>query len=73
VQLARQAAGLEVTDRIELTFDGDASLLSAATAHESYIAGETLAVAVGYESLDGEGLDPVTIDGRELWLSVSLA
>ena len=72
VQLARQAAGLEVTDRIELTFDGDAALLSAATAHESYIAGETLAVAVGYEPLDDD-LEPVTIDERRLWIGVALA
>ena len=73
VQLARQEAGLDVTDRIVLTLDGDADLLAAARAHEHYIAGETLAVEVGYESLDGEGLEPVTIDGRELRVARALA
>ena len=43
VQAARRDAGLEITDRIALTLDGDAALLDAARAHEGYIAGETLA------------------------------
>jgi isoleucyl-tRNA synthetase len=72
VQLARQEAGLEVTDRIVLTLDGDDSLLGAARTHEPYIAGETLAVQVGYESLDGQ-LTPVSVDGRELRVAVSIA
>ena len=72
VQLARQEAGLEVTDRILLTLDGDEQLLAAARAHESYIAGETLAVQVSYASLDGE-LAPVSIDARELRIAAALA
>ena len=71
IQLARQQAGLEVTDRIVLTLDGDAELLAAAKAHEGYIAGETLAVEVAYEALDDD-LEPVTIDGRQLWIGVAL-
>ena len=46
IQNARQAAGLEISDRILLTLDGDAELLAAARAHQEYIAGETLATAV---------------------------
>jgi isoleucyl-tRNA synthetase len=72
VQLARQEAGLEVTDRIVLTLDGDGDLAAAARAHQEYIAGETLAVEVGYEPLDDD-LEPVTIDGRQLWIGVALA
>ena len=72
VQLARQDAGLEVTDRILLTLDGDAELLAAARAHDAYIAGETLATRISYEPLDGE-LPPVGIDGRELRVGVALA
>ena len=53
VQNARQAAGLEVSDRILLTLDGDRELLDAARTHQDYIAGETLAIQVAYESLDG--------------------
>jgi isoleucyl-tRNA synthetase len=71
VQNARQAAGLEVTDRIVLTLDGDEDLIGAARAHERYIAGEVLAVAVAYESLDG--VAPVTIDGRHLKVGVAMA
>jgi isoleucyl-tRNA synthetase len=55
-----------------LTLDGDNELVAAAKAHEAYIAGETLAVEVGYESLDDD-LEPVKIDGRQLWIGVALA
>ncbi len=70
VQNARQAAGLQVTDRILLTFDGDAELLGAAPTHEAYIAAETLATQVSYEPLD---VEPVTIDGRPLRIGVALS
>ena len=71
VQLARQEARLEVSDRIALTLDGDPELIAAARAHQEYVAGETLAVEVGYEPLDDD-LEPVTIDGRQLWIGVAL-
>jgi isoleucyl-tRNA synthetase len=54
VQTARQQAGLEITDRIALTLDGDDGLIGAARTHERYIAGETLAVRVSYESSPDE-------------------
>ncbi len=38
IQIARQDAGLEITDRILLTLDGDPVLLDAARAHQEYIA-----------------------------------
>ncbi len=71
VQHARQAAGLEVSDRIVLTLDGDQELLHAARTHQAYLAGETLATKVGYESLNG--VAPVMIDGRPLKIGVALA
>jgi isoleucyl-tRNA synthetase len=56
VQMARQQAGLDVTDRIALTLDGDDTLLEAARSYQEYIAGETLATTVSYESQpDGSG------------------
>jgi isoleucyl-tRNA synthetase len=70
VQSARQMAGLDVSDRILLTLDGDPELLTAARAHQAYIARETLAIGVGYESLDGA--EPVSIDGRPLKIGVAL-
>jgi len=71
VQNARQAAGLEVSDRIVLTLDGDQELLGAIRAYETYVAGETLATQVSYESLDGA--EPVIIDDRPLKIGVALA
>ena len=38
VQAARRDAGLEITDRIALTLDGDDALIDAARTRESYIA-----------------------------------
>jgi isoleucyl-tRNA synthetase len=70
VQNARQAASLEVSDRILLTLDGDPELLDAARAHEAYIANETLATQVSYEPFDAE---PVTVDDRPLRIGVALA
>jgi isoleucyl-tRNA synthetase len=63
VQNARKEAGLEITDRIELTLGGDAELVEAAREHESYLAGEVLATSVSY---DGDEGAVATIDGREL-------
>ena len=71
VQAARRAAGLEVTDRIALTLDGDPELLRAALAHETWVARETLAVQIGCEPLACS--EPVTIDGRKLRVGVALA
>ncbi|HWK16531.1 MAG TPA: isoleucine--tRNA ligase [Solirubrobacteraceae bacterium] len=71
VQAARRDGGLEVTDRIALTLDGHPSLLAAAREHEPYIAGETLAVSVGYTALNG--IEPATMDGLELRVQVARA
>ncbi len=71
VQATRRDAGLEVSDRIVLTLDGDEELVGAARAHQDYIAGETLATQVSYESLNGAA--PVEIDGRELRVGIALA
>ena len=68
MQNARKAAGLEVEDRIVLTLGGDGALLEAAREHESYIAGETLAVEVSYDG-NGRG-EPATIDGLELRIAL---
>jgi isoleucyl-tRNA synthetase len=71
VQNARRDGGLDISDRITLTLDGDDELLGAARAHEPYITGETLATTVVYESLNG--VVPVAIDGRELKIAVAVA
>ena len=71
VQNARQAAGLEVSDRILLTLDGDPELLKAVREHEAYVAGETLATEVAYENHDGA--EPVSVDDRPLKIGLALA
>ena len=53
VQNARKAAGLDISDRIELALGGDDELLAAAREHEPYIAGEVLATSVAYDATDG--------------------
>jgi len=70
VQNARKAAGLEITDRIDLTLSGDPDLLDAAQAHQDYLAGEVLATSVSYDGYDGTA---ATIDGRALKIGVSRA
>jgi isoleucyl-tRNA synthetase len=71
VQSARKAAGLAVEDRIRLVLGGDDELVGAARAHEGYVAGEVLAVEVGYDGAhDGA---PATIEGRELRIAVARA
>ncbi len=71
IQNARKEAGLEVSDRIELSLGGDEELLAAARAHEAYVGGETLAVSVSY-SVDGDA-ERATVDGRELLIGLSRA
>ena len=68
VQLARREAGLDISDRIVLTLDGDDELLDAARVHEAYLSDEVLAVAVHYGA-NGDGR-VASIEGRELQIAV---
>ncbi|HEX6754005.1 MAG TPA: isoleucine--tRNA ligase [Solirubrobacterales bacterium] len=68
VQNARKAAGLDISDRIELSLGGDDDLIAAARAHEPYIAGEVLATSVAYDAAETA---PVRVDGRDLKISVT--
>ena len=82
VQNARREAGLEVTDRIELTLGGDEELLEAAREHEAYVAGETLATSISYdggppgraapEEGGGRAVD-AAIEGRGLRIALARA
>lgn len=55
IQRLRKDAGLEITDRIELWVDGDASVRAAAERHLEFIAGEVLAVSVATGGHAGDG------------------
>jgi isoleucyl-tRNA synthetase len=67
VQAARRAAGVGVTDRIELKLGGAPILLDAARTHQSYLADETLATAVVYDGDAGEAVD---VEGLPLAVEV---
>jgi isoleucyl-tRNA synthetase len=69
VQIARKDAGLEITDRIELTLGGDADLLEAARTHQDYVAGEVLATSVSYD--EGGNGSTTSVDGRDLSISLT--
>jgi isoleucyl-tRNA synthetase len=55
-----------------LTVDGDERLVGAVRAHEDYVAGETLAVKVSYEELDGDA-QTLVVDGAGLRIGVAVA
>ena len=69
VQIARKDAGLEITDRIDLSLSGDADLLAAAQAHQDYLANEVLATSVSYDGIANGAA--AKIDGRDLKIGVS--
>jgi isoleucyl-tRNA synthetase len=48
IQQARRSAGLDVSDRIELRFEGDEDLAAVLEAFGDLIRGETLAVSVDF-------------------------
>jgi isoleucyl-tRNA synthetase len=83
VQNARKEAGLEVTDRIELSLGGDGDLVAAAREHEDYVSGEVLATTVGYEAASPPETAPAAdakrssrravVDGRELRIALTRA
>jgi isoleucyl-tRNA synthetase len=71
VQNTRKEAGLEITDRIELTLGGDEELLAAAREHQEYLGGETLAETIAYEA---DRPDARTrIEGLELAIGIRRA
>jgi isoleucyl-tRNA synthetase len=70
VQNARKAAGLEISDRIELSLGGDDELIAAAREHQPYIAGEVLATSVAYDAAE---VAAVRVDGRDLQITVARA
>jgi isoleucyl-tRNA synthetase len=65
VQQARKQAGLDVTDRVELTVDAPEEVVTAAREHEEFIAGEVLARSIDYVPLPKAHLGTVG-DGVEV-------
>jgi isoleucyl-tRNA synthetase len=70
VQNARKAAGLDISDRIELSLGGDDELLAAAREHETYIGGEVLATSVAFDATEGTSAE---LDGRKIQIALTRA
>jgi hypothetical protein len=72
IQRHRKDLALNVADRIEVRYAGDAELLRAAREHGDYISSETLAVSFEADPDLGDGAE-VTIDERPFRFAVTLA
>lgn len=69
VQQSRRESGLEVSDRIRLTWATSSEELAAAISrHSDYIESETLSVSA--ERVTGPTGSSSTVDGIEVWISV---
>ena len=55
IQSARREAGLDISDRILLTVDGDEAVTAAVAAHRDLVAGEVLAVGLEVPAAPAEG------------------
>jgi isoleucyl-tRNA synthetase len=77
IQRLRKDAGLEITDRIGLAIAGPDAIRRAARAHEAFIAGETLALALTIaEAVEDRGFPhvrEVDIDGTPATIGLRLA
>ena len=72
VQAQRRSAGLEVSDRIALTWAADSIELAAAVAeHTDWIAGEVLATRL-IRGAPGSG-EQTDVEGHALWVQVQRA
>jgi isoleucyl-tRNA synthetase len=74
IQDARKAAGLDVSDRIELGVSATGDVAASFDAFRDYVVGETLAVHGADAPLDGEGFrQEVEIDGQTVGISLRKA
>jgi isoleucyl-tRNA synthetase len=72
IQEARKAAGLEISDRIQLGVEAGPVVSDALTVHRDGVAGETLAVDVIHGEVEGPAVD-TSIDGEPVRISVRRA
>ncbi|MFC0675565.1 isoleucine--tRNA ligase [Brachybacterium hainanense] len=73
IQAARREAGLDVSDRIRLTVDGDPSVVAAVAAHRELVAAEVLALEVAVPAAPAEGAHAATekVSGGSVTVSVT--
>jgi isoleucyl-tRNA synthetase len=74
IQDARKAAGLEISDRIELTIRAEGDAAEAAAAHKEWIAGEVLATAIEKGEPHPEShVERVRVDGHTVVIGLRKA
>ena len=75
IQSARRGAGLDVSDRIRLTVDGEESVVAAVAAHRDLVAGEVLAVELAVPAAPAEGAHAASekVSGGTVTVSVQSA
>lgn len=75
IQAARRDAGLDVSDRIRLTVDGDAQVVEAVAAHRELVAGEVLAIELQVPAAPAEGAHAAAekVAGGSVTVSVAKA
>ncbi len=73
IQQRRKEVGLNVSDRIEVSFEGDAELVRAATEHRDTIMQATLAVSFEQREVTTAGAVEAEIDGRPFVFLISKA
>lgn len=73
IQAARRGAGLEVSDRIRLTVDGDESVVAAVSVHRDLVSAEVLAVELAAPAAPAEGAHEATekVSGGTVTVSVA--
>lgn len=72
VQNMRKTEDLEVTQRIDIRFDGDPEAVKAIETNVDYIAGEILAVSLKQTKLDGKS-EEIDLNGRNICIQMSNA
>ena len=66
----RKEAGFEITDRIDVRFTGDAEVVDAIAAYESYVAGEILADTLKPVAKAASGAQDWDLNGRQAAIAV---
>lgn len=75
VQDFRKASGLEISDRIKLSYQVSDKLAAAVEAHRDYIMGETLTVEMTSQTPPESSLrheEPLTIEGEDVFLGIEV-
>jgi isoleucyl-tRNA synthetase len=71
IQNLRKDSGLEVADRIGITYSGDGELEAAMKGHDRYIRAETLAVTLQQDGIvTGQKIE---INGKEITIAINHA